>query len=74
MMKDDQIMKILLKMNITSENGEIYFNELLYRMMREKYVNFRMNKEMTIHELKTQYALLKLCHKNQQKKMTDDAE
>jgi len=53
MMKDDEIMKILLKMNITSENGEIGFNELLYRMMRTKYVNFRMNKEMTIHELKT---------------------
>ena len=52
-------------MNITSENGEIGFNELLYRMMRTKYVNFRMNKEMTIHELKTQYALLRLWHKSQ---------
>ena len=58
-MSDAAIKKILLKMGIKSENGHIYFNELLYRLMREKYVTgqFRLNTRMTIIELTTQFKL-----------------
>jgi hypothetical protein len=42
-------------MAIKSYNGYIYFNELLYRCMRRKYGNMRINKKMQIFELKTQY-------------------
>ena len=33
-------------MGIKSENSFIYFNELLYRAMRRKYGNFKVNKKM----------------------------
>ena len=64
-MKDEHIKKILLKMGIKSEGGFIYFNELLYRLMREKYVTILpleeklkfMNRAMTMHELTTQFRL-----------------
>ena len=42
-------------MAINSDNGYIYFNELLYRCMRKKYGNMKINKKMQIFELRTQY-------------------
>ena len=57
-MSDSSIKKILLKMGIKSEGGNIYFNELLYRLMRESYYgNVKLNTRMTILELKTQFKL-----------------
>ena len=57
-LNDSSIKKILLKMAIKSENGNIYFNELLYRLMRESYYgNVKLNTRMTILELKTQFKL-----------------
>ena len=44
-------------MGIKSENGFIYFNELLYRMLRNRYGNFQLNKKMQIRELITQLKL-----------------
>jgi hypothetical protein len=38
--------KQLLKMGIKSDEGFIYFNELLYRLMREVYGKIRLNKRM----------------------------
>lgn len=45
--------KNLLKMGIKSDQGCIYFNELLYRCMRRKYGNMKINKKMQIFELRT---------------------
>jgi hypothetical protein len=42
--EDGELKKQLLKMAIKSDNGYIYFNELLYRCMRRKYGNMKINK------------------------------
>lgn len=47
----------MLKMAIKSVNGYVYFNELLYRCMRRKYGNMKINKKMQIFELLTQYRI-----------------
>ena len=64
-MNASSIKKVLLKMGIKSEGGFIYFNELLYRLMREKYVTgkFRLNTRMTIIELTTQFKLYHITQK-----------
>ena len=51
--EDGELKKQLLKMAIKSDNGYIYFNELLYRCMRRKYGNMKIGKKMQIFELKT---------------------
>ena len=58
--KKSDMKKQLLKMGIKSDNGFIYFNELLYRLMREVYGKIRLNKRMQVYELTTQYKLFKL--------------
>lgn len=50
----------MLKMGIRGEEGYIYFNELLYRCMRRQYGRFKLNKQMTIYEIQTQFRLLQL--------------
>jgi hypothetical protein len=52
---DGDLKKLLLKMGIKSDNGFIYFNELLYRCMKRKYGNMKLNKKMQITELNTQF-------------------
>jgi hypothetical protein len=54
---DGELKKQLLKMAIKSDNGYIYFNELLYRCMRRKYGNMKISRKMQIFELKTQYKI-----------------
>jgi hypothetical protein len=44
--EDGELKKQLLKMAIKSDNGYIYFNELLYRCMRRKYGNMKIGKKM----------------------------
>jgi hypothetical protein len=44
-------------MAIKSDNGYIFFNEMLYRCMRRKYGNMKINKKMQIFELRTQYSI-----------------
>ena len=65
-MDEGDLNKNLLKMGIKSDNGAIYFNELLYRCMRRRYGNMKINKKMQIIELRTQYKiyLLTLKEKN----------
>jgi len=43
---DAELKKVMLKMGIRTEDGWIYFNELLYRCMRRKFGNFKLNKRM----------------------------
>jgi len=52
-----ELKKNLLKMGIKSNQGFIYFNELLYRCMRRKYGNMKINKKMQVFELKTQFKI-----------------
>jgi hypothetical protein len=54
---DGDLKKNILKMAIKSDNGYIFFNEMLYRCMRRKYGNMKINKKMQIFELKTQYSI-----------------
>ena len=44
-------------MAIKADNGYIFFNEMLYRCMRRKYGNMKINKKMQIFELRTQYQI-----------------
>ena len=44
-------------MGIRSDNGYIFFNEILYRCMKRKYGNMKINKKMQIFELRTQYSI-----------------
>ena len=55
--KESDIKKQLLKMGIKSDNGFVYFNEILYRLMREEYCKFKLNKRLQLFELTTQYKL-----------------
>lgn len=52
---EGELKKQVLKMGIKSDNGFIFFNELLYRCMRRKYGNMKINKKMQIFELRTQF-------------------
>mmetsp|Transcript_20713 Transcript_20713/g.31744 ORF Transcript_20713/g.31744 Transcript_20713/m.31744 type:complete len:409 (-) Transcript_20713:54-1280(-) len=71
---DGELKKQLLKMAIKSDNGYIYFNELLYRCMRRKYGNMKINKKMQIFELRTQYNiyLMTLAIQKKTKNLTND--
>ena len=50
---DAELKKELLKMGIISDNGYIYYNELLYRCMIRKYGNMKLSKAIQIVELRT---------------------
>jgi hypothetical protein len=54
---NSELKKMMLKMGIRTEDGWIYFSELLYRCMRRKYGNFKLNKRMQIAELKTLFKI-----------------
>ena len=43
---DGELKKQMLKMAIKSDQGYIFFNEMLYRCMRRKYGNMKINKKM----------------------------
>lgn len=62
---DEEMHKQLLKLGIRGEDGFIFFNELLYRCMRRQYGNFKLNRQMTIYEISTQFRLLKLRQSQQ---------
>ena len=55
-----QLDKVVLLMSFKSEDGWIYFNELLYRILRKKYGKFDLNKKMQIRELITQYRIFNI--------------
>ena len=59
-MSGDELKKYVLKLNIKEEDGWIFFNELLYRILRNSYGRFNLNKNMQIRELITQYKLFNL--------------
>lgn len=54
---ESELKKQMLKMGIRTEDGWIFFNELLYRCMRRVYGTFKLNKKMQIIELKTLFKI-----------------
>ena len=63
-----QINKIVLKMKLSvTDDGFIFFNEMLYRVMHHQYVtyiNLKLNKVMTVQELVTQYKIAEITYEN----------
>lgn len=59
-LSEAQLKKEVLKMGIKSEDGFIYFNELLYRILRSSYGKFNLNRAMQVCELITQYKLFRI--------------
>lgn len=54
-------------MAINADVGYIYFNELLYRCMRKKYGNMKINKRMQVFELRTQFQIFLMTREKQAK-------
>ena len=54
-------------MAIKSDNGFIFFNEILYRCMKRKYGNMKINKKMQVFELRTQYSIYLMTREIQNK-------
>jgi len=61
-------------MMIRSEDGWVYFNELLYRSMRRVYGTFKLGKKMQILELKTQFKIFMLTLKAKKQVANEDNE
>lgn len=59
---ESEMKKEILKMGVRSDNGWVYFNELLYRSMRRVFGNFKLGCKMQIIELKTQFRIYMLTH------------
>lgn len=55
---ESEVKKRMLKMGIRVESGYIYFNEVLYRLMRNLYGNFKLNDKMIKYEMITQYKIM----------------
>ena len=58
--RDLDVQRIIIKMGINVDDGFIYFNEMLYRIMRAQFVtakNLKFNKVLTVSELVTQFKL-----------------
>ena len=72
---DAEVKKQILKMGIRSDDGWIFFNELLYRCMRRVYCNFKLNKRMQITELRTLFkiSLISMKAKNTEKKSNSES-
>ncbi|CDW88937.1 cation channel family protein [Stylonychia lemnae] len=54
-----ELQKDLVKLGIRTEDGYVYFNEMLYRCMRRVYGNVKLDCEMQINELRTQIKIQK---------------
>jgi len=55
--REGELKKTMLKMGISSEDGYIYFNELLYRCMKRVHGMMKLPKEMKVIELKTRFSI-----------------
>jgi hypothetical protein len=64
---DGDLKKQMLKMAIKSDQGYIFFNEMLYRCMRRKYGSMKINKKMQVFELRTQFAIYSMTRSIQNK-------
>lgn len=58
--KEMDVNRTIIKMGINVDDGFIYFNEMLYRIMRAQFGNVKFNKVMALNELVTQYRVAEL--------------
>lgn len=56
--RSTDIQRVILKMGIQVDDGFIYFNEMLYRVMRAQFGRVKQNKVMALNELVTQFRIL----------------
>jgi len=69
--KSEDTDRIILKMGINLDDGFVYFNEMLYRVMRAQYVTspgMKLNRVLAIDEIKTQYRLAEITLHHKEKK------
>jgi len=52
------VQRVIIKMGIVVDDGFIYFNEMLYRVMRAQFGRVKLNRVMALNELVTQYRIL----------------
>mmetsp|Transcript_2721 Transcript_2721/g.3735 ORF Transcript_2721/g.3735 Transcript_2721/m.3735 type:complete len:101 (+) Transcript_2721:222-524(+) len=76
--KDEDFDRMILKMGINVDDGFIYFNEMIYRIMRSQFVTapkLKFNKVMTISELVTQFKIaeIMLTEKSASSKISKEA-
>ena len=53
-----EVNRTILKMGINVDDGFIYFNEMLYRVMRAQFGKVKFNRTMALNELVTQYKIM----------------
>lgn len=72
--KEEEINRVVLKMGINLDDGFIYFNEMLYRIMRTQFVTsigLKFNRVMTVNELVVQYRVAELTMNEKMAKKAD---
>ena len=65
--KEADYNRVILKMGINVDDGFVYFNEMLYRIMRAQYVinkNMRLNKVLAVTEVITQFKIAEITLNN----------
>ena len=51
--KEMDVNRTIIQMGINVDDGFVYFNEMLYRVMRAQYGKVKFNKVMALNELVT---------------------
>ena len=65
--KQEEQARVILKMGINVDDGFVYFNEMLYRIMRAQYVtakSMKLNKVLAVTEIVTQFKLAEITQKS----------
>ena len=57
---EQDVQRIILKMGINVDDGFIYFNEMLYRLMRAQYGKVNFNRVMALNELVAQFRIIEI--------------
>ena len=65
------VSRIILKMGINVDDGFIYFNEMLYRLMRAQYGKVNFNRVMALNELVAQYRIIEITMQAKEEKVND---
>mmetsp|Transcript_16699 Transcript_16699/g.22529 ORF Transcript_16699/g.22529 Transcript_16699/m.22529 type:complete len:101 (+) Transcript_16699:2597-2899(+) len=58
--REMDVHRVILKMGIQVDDGFIYFNEMLYRVMRAQFGRVKLNSVMVLNELVSQFRILQL--------------
>ena len=68
---EQDVQRIILKMGINVDDGFIYFNEMLYRLMRAQYGKVNFNRVMALNELVAQFRIIEITMQAKEEKMND---